>query len=179
MQHPNIRWLSALGLICSFGATVPASGQEQGPFDPKTGLYGTAVTVRSTRAPDTLYASPSKIWNSLVKIYAEFGVPLTVADTSRSVLGAIRVNQRKPIAGKRLSMLLECGSSAYGENADRYAVKLTWLTHVEELEDKRSVLEMRVSGDASPLGMSSTVTCASTGKLEELVAAALKKAAAS
>ena len=180
MQNTTIRSaVIHLVLVCSFGASVPLGAQELGPFDPKTGLYGTAVRGAEARKPDTLDATSSKVWNSMVKIYADYGVNMTIADTNQSVLGAIRVAQRKPVAGKRLSLLLECGSSAYGENADRYAVNLTWLTHLKELPDKRTEVQMRVSGDASPLGMNATVRCESTGKLEDMVAATLKKAASS
>lgn len=168
-----------LGLVCLLGANVPLRAQELGPFDPKTGLYGGSVKGINARNPDTVSATSSKVWNSLMKIYADYGVSMTIADTVQSVLGAIRVPQRKPVDGKRLSLLLECGSTSFGENADRYAVNLTWLMHLTETSDKKTIVDMRVSGDASPLGLNATVRCESTGKLEDMVAKALRKAAAS
>jgi hypothetical protein len=180
MRRLDLRVSSiGLGVICLMGTAMPAGAQELGPFDPKTGLYGTIVQSGATRHPDTLTATSSKVWNNLIKIYSDFGVNLTVADTTRSVLGAVRIAQRRPVDGKRFSLLLECGSSTYGENADKYAVKLTWLTHLQEVGGGKTVVEMRVGGDASPLGSNSTVHCESTGKLEELVADALRKATAS
>lgn len=170
--------MSVLVFLCVCGAAASAHAQATGlgPFDPKTGRYGSAVTAGPARAPDTLNATPAKVWSALIQVYSQMGVPLSIADTEKLVIGALRVAQRKPVGGQRLSSLLECGSSVYGSNADQYAVKLTWLSHVQAINDKQSAVDVRVGGSAAPNGLNSTVNCASTGKLEEMTTQELRKA---
>ena len=106
--------------------------------------------------------STDKVWAALGDVYRDLGVALSVADSQSHVLGALRVTQRRPVGGERLSRLLECGSGPYGPNAERYTVQLTLLTHVEALGDGRSIVDTRVGGSAAPNGLNSAVSCGST-----------------
>jgi hypothetical protein len=91
------------------------------------------------------------------------------------VLGALRVPIRRAIGGQRLSLLLECGTGNYGPNAERYAVQLTLLAMVRVVDSTHTELQTRVEGNASPNGLSTTVRCASTGRLEEMFIALVRK----
>ncbi|MES2178106.1 MAG: hypothetical protein V4550_09600 [Gemmatimonadota bacterium] len=163
--------------VISIAPSAAAQGAARaGPFDPKSGRFATALPSEPARAPDTLSATSDKVWAALGQVYAELGVPLSVVDSSSHVIGAVRVTQRRPVGGDRLSRLLECGSGAYGPNAERYTVQLTLLTAIQPLGDKATIVDTRAGGQASPNGLSSTVGCASSGVLEEKIAGMLRKA---
>lgn len=82
---------------------------------------------------------------------------------------------RRPIAGQRLSLLLECGTGSFGPNAERYSVQLTLVARAKAIDSTRTEVTTRVRGDASPNGLSTSVNCASSGRLEEQFAELLRK----
>ena len=116
-----------------------------------------------------------RVWAALTQIYADLGIELSVADTESHVIGALRVTQRRAVGGDRLSRLIECGTGAYGPNADRYTVKLTLLTAIQPAGEGRTVVDTRAGGQAAPNGLSSSVPCASSGVLEEKIIDMLRK----
>jgi hypothetical protein len=169
--------LMALVALPAIASTASAQGAARvGPFDPRSGRFSSVVTADPVRPPDTVAVSRDKVWAALIQVYADLGVPLTVADTESHVIGALRVVQRKPIGGQRLSRLLECGESAYGPNAERYTVQLTSLSAVQALGAKMTTIDTRVGATATANGQSAGVACASSGVLEEKVTAMLRKA---
>jgi hypothetical protein len=152
-----------------------AQGANLGPFDPKSGRFAAAMPDGPARAADTLAAPAARAWVTLAKVYADLGIPISVVDTETHVLGALRATHRRPVGGERLSRVLECGTGSFGPNAERYTVKLTALSSIQPLADGRATLDTRVGGVAAPNGLSSSVACASTGLLEERIAAELRK----
>lgn len=172
---------------CFFGITamlsmamaLPAAAQgaaRAGPFDPRSGKFGGVISSEAARAPDTVAVSSDRVWSALSQVYSQLGIQLSVADTESHVIGALRVVQRRPVAGERLSRLLECGTGPYGANAERYTVQLTVLTSLQSIGDKLSTIDTRVAGTAAPNGLNSTVACASSGVLEEKVTELVRKA---
>src|SRR3954468_6756644 len=135
-----MRQLMPLALGAALLASaLPAAAQgaaRAGPFDPQSGRFASAIPSEPPRAPDTVSASPAKVWVAINQAYVELGIPVTVVDTETKVVGALRATQRRLVAGERLSRILECGSGAYGPNADRYTVQLTSLSSVSAAGDK-------------------------------------------
>jgi hypothetical protein len=163
--------------LVAMTTTASAQGAARvGPFDPRSGRFGGVINTDAARPPDTLAVSSDKVWAALIQVYADLGIPLTVADTESHVIGALRVVHRKPIGGQRLSRLLECGESAYGPNAERYSVQLTSLSAVQAVGAKMTTIDTRVGATATANGQSAGVACASSGVLEEKVTAMLRKA---
>ncbi len=172
-------WRTPL-IVAVIGATLaalPASAQrtETGPFDAKSGRFGSAFPIGAARVPDTLAVSQARAWSMVGLLFADLGIPVSVMDSSSHVLGALRVTQRRPVAGERLSRLLECGTGSYGPNAERYTVQLTALASVQALDSVHATVQTRVGGVASPNGLSSSVNCSSTGVLEDRITAELRK----
>jgi len=165
-------------LLALPAVSIAASAQSAGlgPFDARAGKFGSVIISEAARTPDTIAVPREKVWAALIQVYAELGISLTVADTESHVIGALRVAQRKPIGGQQLSRLLECGVSSYGPNADRYAVQLTALSAVQSVGEGLTTIDTRVGGSASPNGINSTVSCASSGVLEAKVTAMVRKA---
>lgn len=166
----------ALLALCLASTAASAQSGHFGTFDPRSGRFAAAFAAEPARAADTLALSAPAAWVAISRAYERLGIPLTVVDSESHVIGALRATQRRAIAGERLSRLLDCGLGSYGPNADRYTVQLTALSGVQALSDGRSVVETRVSGIASPNGLSSSVNCASTGALEDRVSTELRAA---
>jgi hypothetical protein len=178
VRHASIRFSAILSAAMLAGAAVSSLAQDPsmgvGPFNPRSGRYAVAHSD-APRPADTLAVSSDRVWAALAGVYSDLGIPLSVVDTEVHVLGALRVQTRRPVAGERMSQTLECGSGAFGPNADRYTVALTVLSNVAPLPDGRTLLDTRVSGTAAPNGLNSSVSCTSNGFLEDKITSELRK----
>lgn len=177
MNAFRVRVSLLFALFAMAAAARPALGQrtQTGPFDPRSGRFGAALPIGPDRAPDTLAVTQARAWAVVGQLFADLGIPVSVVDTSSHVLGALRATQRRPVAGERLSRILECGTGSFGPNAERYTVQLTVLASVQARDAGHATVETRVGGVAAPNGLSSSVTCASTGVLEDRITAELRK----
>jgi hypothetical protein len=150
---------------------------ESGLLDPKSGRFANLFTNEPARDPDTVAAPAAKVFAALPAVYEALPLPLSLVDTSSSarMLGGVRITVRRPLGGNRLSMLLECGTGIHGPNAERYTLQVTAMSVVQPLDATRSLVQTRVEGSATPNGLSTSVRCTSTGRLEELILGQLRK----
>ena len=177
MRSPSVFALLTTLALAACALSASAQGVARvGPFDPRSGKFSGVIASEPARPPDTVAVSIGKAWTALAQVYDQLGIKLSVADREGHVIGVLRGMQHRPIAGNQLSRLLECGSGPYGPNAERYTVHLTMLSYISAVNDTLSAIDTRVGGTASPNGVSATVVCASSGVLEEKVAALLRKA---
>jgi hypothetical protein len=151
------------------------AGESGGAIDAKSGRFLTEFTGVPARAPDTLAVSEARVFAALPAVFTTLAVPLTVVDSAAKAMGAVRVLVRRPIGGQRLSLLLECGTGNYGPNAERYSVQLTLVARARAIDSTHTEVLTMVRGDAAPNGLSTSVSCASSGRLEERFAELLKK----
>ncbi len=168
--------LAAAALLLG-GLEAHAQAPSAGPFDPKTGRFAKVLSGDAAREADTLSVSTDRAWRALAQVYGQLGIALSVVDTESHVLGVVRGVQRRPVGGMRLSQMLECGVGTYGANADHYTVLLTALTAIAPAGPDRSIINTRVGGVASPNGVNSSVSCNSSGALEEKIISLLREAA--
>jgi hypothetical protein len=116
--------------VIALGAPLRAQdGKPSGTFDPKTGRFGRTFGALQ-RAPDSLAVASGRVWAALVVVYSELDIPLSVADSTTHVIGAVYLSRRRPVGGQRLSRILACGDGTFGPNADHYEVQLTALSAV-------------------------------------------------
>ena len=167
--------VAALLILGSAGADAQRAGESGGAIDSKSGRFLNEFSAVPARVPDTLAASDARVFAALPAVFTRLAVPLTVIDSSAKAMGAVRVLVRRPIAGQRLSLLLECGTGSYGPNAERYSVQLTLVARARAIDSTHTELTTIVRGDASPNGLSTSVNCASSGRLEEQFAELLRK----
>ena len=151
------------------------AGESGGAIDSKSGRFLTEFAGVPARAPDTLAVNDARVFAALPAVFTALAVPLTVVDSSAKAMGAVRVLVRRPIAGQRLSLLLECGTGSYGPNAERYSVQLTLVARAKAIDSTHTEVLTMVRGDAAPNGLSTSVNCASSGRLEERFAELLRK----
>jgi hypothetical protein len=164
--------------ILALGATragAQRAGESGGAIDSKSGRFLGEFSRVPARPPDTLAVSEERAFAALPAVFTALAVPLTVVDSSAKAMGAVRVLVRRPISGQRLSMLLECGTGNYGPNAERYSVQLTLVARAKAIDSTHTEVLTMVRGDAAPNGLSTSVACASTGRLEDRFAELLRK----
>lgn len=157
-------------------------------------------TSSSTSRPETVYAggaalrinpdngattkvldSPlDRVWLRLPAAYDSVGVPLTLMDPRRHVMGNEGFKVRQTLAKRRLSGYFECGSTQVGPNADSYEVYLTVLTTLEADGPQRTKMTTAVTALAKPMQFAQEYSrCSSKSALEsrisDIVTAAITK----
>jgi hypothetical protein len=179
MRFMAHRWqagiAAAIIILGSGGAEAQRAGESGGAIDSKSGRFLNEFSGVPARAPDTLAVSEARVFAALPAVFTALAVPLTVVDSSAKAMGAVRVLVRRPIAGQRLSLLLECGTGSYGPNAERYSVQLTLVARAKAIDSTHTEVLTMVRGDAAPNGLSTSVNCASSGRLEERFAELLRQ----
>lgn len=158
-----------------------ASGSGSGPVAARPvpelsvpGLHGTPDPNSAVPSSTTQFAAaPDAVWDALVKVYAGLGLPVTGVNTGGRVLDS--VDQRlRSVGGRRLSDLVDCGGS-YG-SASSYDIYLTVRTQLKAGESGGTLSSTQVTASARPPTGSSRIQCASSGGLEQMIAAKLREA---
>jgi hypothetical protein len=162
--------LVAAGCASSSAKPDPSIGYTG--FDARSGRFTVGAGGAGERPADQLLIDAEKAFALLPKAYESLGLTPTVNDPAAKMVGVQNLVIHKPIGGERLSRLLDCGVDVTGPNADYYEVHLTVLSGVQASEGG-STLVTRVAAWAAPNGLSSSVRCGSTGRLEEKVATAM------
>ena len=173
--------LGATG-CASTGGTAPRSGHATTVQHRNTGVAveGAGIDFATSAALETksypVGAPAGAVWQAMPAAYASLDIPLAALDSTTMTVGNPGLALRNGrIAGRRMSQYLNCGMDPLtGAVADRADIRLSVLSHVREI-DGAAVIEVQVTGSASQRGLSNTsVTCTSTGRLEEALAAAAK-----
>ncbi|HEX8209452.1 MAG TPA: hypothetical protein VF584_04615 [Longimicrobium sp.] len=146
-----------------------------------TGMGETSINLETSNTiqkRSTQIAVPAKtLWGVLPGAYQDLALDLAVYDSTLMVIGnpGLQVNRGR-LGETRVSRYLNCGTDPMGSAlADRYNVRISVVSRVRDAGAAGSVLETEVSGDAAQRAVSSvTVSCASTGVLEEAVANAAR-----
>ena len=74
----------------------------------------TMVTTAEAALPAVEIAAPlDRAWRAVAGAYEQIGLALTVADTTTHTLGAQNKSVRRTLNGERLSLYLECGTTAF------------------------------------------------------------------
>lgn len=114
------------------------------------------------------------VWPELIGAYrTDAGISIETMEQSQRTLGNTAFTPRSRLMGERLSNLLRCGSTASGEIADQYRVRMSILSRLNETPDGETRLETSIGATARDPHSSQTVACVSTGRLEQALANAI------
>lgn len=122
-------------------------------------------------------ASPEQVWAVLPEVYGEIGIEVGTSDPSSRLLGNQQITASRRFAGESLTDLLRCGTTATGAPiASTYRIRMSLLTNLQPVSatetEVRTVVQATATNNA---GVSTDpVACASTGALEERIAAAIQ-----
>lgn len=187
MPIPSPRPLLALALLTSACASsgrstaaAPEVVQTQRPIDTgASGLQGSAlrsVTDDFVRA-STVAGTPDAVFAVLPAVYEEFKLPVATLVSSERRIASQNARFRERVGGERAARSLSCGTAADGRDAaDSYELTLDIATVAVAAPDGQGTqVKTVVSGLAKPVFTSGEpVRCASTGRLEERIATAVR-----
>ncbi|MDF1501984.1 hypothetical protein [Roseisolibacter sp. H3M3-2] len=178
--------LALLAAACASSGRAAASGDAevvQTTRPVETGGTGSGVPASLLRGvtedfvrKTTVEAPPEAVWGALTAVYEEFKLPINTRVDAERRLGTAAGRFRERVAGERAARIVSCGTAADGrEAADSYELSLDIATTVAAATDGASELRTVVSGFAKPIFTNGEpVRCASTGRLEERIAAAAR-----
>ena len=165
------------------GDPLPTAGPASTTTTIVTPATGAAdvKTYRDDRAVATTINAPAdRVWGALFAALQELEIPPGTVDTRRRLYGHDAVEPKNGrIAGMRVPLLLNCGTSSTGVPlAQTYRVRLSVNSVVVPEGDVRARVETRVGGSAASTAVSGTsVACGSTGALEKRIAELVKERA--
>jgi len=181
--HRPLLALVLLASACASSGRSAPSGevvQTQRPLDTgASGLQGTAlrsVTEDFVRAT-TVEAAPDAVFGVLPAVYEEFKLPVATLVSAERRIASQNARFRERVGGERAARSLSCGTASDGRDAaDSYELTLDIATvAVAAPGGQGTEVKTVVSGLAKPVFTSGEpVRCASTGRLEERIAAAVR-----
>lgn len=118
-------------------------------------------------------AAPAAAWTALVKVYGDLGIRATEVDNAGMVIASIEQRTSK-VGGHRVLDYVDCPGTYGSENS--YDVYLTVRTQLQPADGGGTSATTQVIGTAKPPLSSSRLQCASSGGLEEMIAAKLGEA---
>jgi hypothetical protein len=121
-------------------------------------------------------ATPDKVWAVLPTVYQGLGITVGTSLPDYMTIGNSKLELNRTLGGQPLSSFVSCG---YGPNgapiADSYRVNMAVVTTVVPVAGGAAQVETRVQGTATNRAVSgASVTCATTGRLEGLIAERVK-----
>jgi hypothetical protein len=131
-------------------------------------------TIRLADAPSiatTEIAAPiDSVWRVLPAVYTKLEIAPEITDRGVSVFGT-RAHTSSRLGGKRTMDFLRCPNSGVGPSGAVFRTRITILTTVAELPERKTAVSTEVAGTATSIEGTSTgaVKCASTGEIERRI----------
>ncbi len=110
----------------------------------------------------------AQVWSVLPQVYEELGIPLTMKDDGRKLLGNDGWRTRRQIGRIPMQRYIDCGRSGTIENAETYSITMTIMTNVTANPSGGAVVGTTIQATGRNPVTSSTqdVRCVSMGDLE-------------
>ncbi len=173
---PRTAVVVVAGLLAVGCASTPSEGPSTGRtrIDTGTGTYDVELTHDRSGTQHIVRAPVDSVWRALPEVYAALGLNGGVVNAALHEFGIPRFTLApRRLAGQRLSRLLACGSTAMGDNADRYEVRYV-LVSTLSADPEGTEVGTRLEANATARSVSgSAIECASNGVLEQMLADSL------
>jgi hypothetical protein len=131
-----------------------------------------AITIHnaSDAKVSTLAYPVDQVWRVLPGVLDSLGIPITVSDAAKHLIGNEGLNLRRRLGNTNLDRFIDCGNTQGAPSATTYDVHLAVRTTVSA-DPAGSTLSTTVSAMAKPVSFSGDyVRCSSTGVLESRIA---------
>ncbi len=124
----------------------------------------------------TVAAATNLVWGVLGGVYDKMGIPVTTTDPMTMTVGNGGFETRR-IDGARMNTYLDCGTNFNGPLANHYAVTISVMTTLAEVDGNRTELSTVVDGSAmSRSNAGYPVQCTTREKLEALIVKKVEEA---
>ena len=146
---------------------------------PGSGI-GMTIAPNTGANVSTVPFSPEQVWRTMPAVFEALGIPLTMIDPKKHLIGNEGFKLRQQLGTVRLSKYIECGTTQIGPNADSYEVYMTIMTDVQPAEAGGAKISTVFEASARPINFSQEYSrCSSKGVLEpkivEVATAKLQK----
>jgi hypothetical protein len=110
----------------------------------------------------------AQVWSVLPQVYEELGIPLSMKDDARKLLGNDGWRTRRQIGRVPMQRYIDCGRSGTIENAETYSITMSITTNVTPNPSGGAVVGTTIQATGRNPVTSSTqdVRCVSMGDLE-------------
>jgi hypothetical protein len=117
-------------------------------------------------------ATPEKVWEVLPTVYQGLGITVGTSLPDYKTIGNSKLELNRTLGGQPLSSFVSCGYAPTGAPlADSYRVNMAVVTTVAPAPDGGAQVQTRVQASATNRAVSgASVNCATTGRLEGLIA---------
>jgi hypothetical protein len=117
-------------------------------------------------------AAPDRVWAVLPAVYQGLGIAVGTSIPDSRTIGNVRLELNRVLGGQPLSSYVNCGEGVTGAPlANSYRVTMAILTTLEPTENGGTQVQTRIGASAANRAVSGvTVNCATTGRLEGLIA---------
>lgn len=162
-------------------AAAPAVVERVAPgtLDSQSPRFSENMTVLRSEPGDTIAAPAAAVWNALPGAYGTIGFREILADSSALAVATQLLRIHGQLGRQSLSRYLDCGRSAYGDNADVHEVTLRVRTSLEPVGPRATVMRTLVRAVETPQGSGSTTfRCGSTREMENRLALLVRVAVA-
>ena len=121
-------------------------------------------------------ATADRVWEVLPAVYQSLGIAVGTSLPEAKTIGNTKLVLNRSLAGEPLSAFLSCGDGPMGTPlANSYRVDMAIFTIVTPLAGSGAQVETRVNAIATNRAVSGApVSCATTGRLEGLIAERIK-----
>lgn len=140
------------------------------------GTSTTSLTINaSANASVAKLSFPiDKVWRALPGVYDSLGIPLTMLDATKHVIGNEGMKIRQRLKDVALSKYIDCGQAQIGPSADSYDVFLTVTSLVRATSPTETEVATTVEAQAKPITFAQEYSrCSSKGTIETKVASIL------
>lgn len=173
---------AALLAGCASGGQAPADTVRStvsvsGTDGAATQTIESYANVSGTTA--RISATPDKVWAVLPTVYQGLGITVGTSLPDYMTIGNSKLELNRTLGGQPLSNFVSCGYAPTGAPlADSYRVNMAVVTTVAPAAGGGAQLETRVQASATNRAVSgASVNCATTGRLEGLIAERVKNQA--
>lgn len=155
-------------------ASAPVTGVPMGTGGGTRG-FGLEVTKRTDGVETTVAVKPATVFSALGDVFAGLALPLTVRDSVGGTIGNEGYKFRRSLANIPSRRLFDCGGTSGMPNAETYTIKMSVLSNVSDVGNGTTRIITVVQASAeNPSYPGSGVSCASSGAIEDRIAADLR-----
>jgi hypothetical protein len=125
------------------------------------------VLLDTLRQDHHINASPDKVYQAALQVFADLGIPTGQTDGKNGIIGSERFERTRVLAGSQMSRWFSCGEGTLGQNADSFRLEIAVVAWVKP-EGTGTVLSLATIASGRDVSgvFRNPKECPSTGALE-------------
>jgi len=141
---------------------------------------GTLMAEAPRGETTAIAAPPAAVWAAVKATYEKLGVPITLENPAAHQIGNQSFAKMRQLGGRPMADYVDCGLGMDGPKASYYRITAALVTDVTAAASGGTQIHTIFDPTGQDVGGNSTdrLHCASTGRLEALIAASVQSAVA-